>query len=237
MSHALDKERGWEESRVERLAMLIGGRAQSGRRGRKMDLGAGRGKFTHWWWQEKSEKEGHCWERRGAALWAHPGWHPSHLDPELQFLFFFLTDAVKPAIYKVSEEPAPLAEAPSSRASLTNSTVSSYLWKISHPMLTKHWFEPSFQTVVIPNPGLVSLSLQVQCVATLQVGSMQASDPSECGQCLSLAWMPTRPHHHLAAGYYNGKKTKQNIGNYCSLNFYICLFFGCFPFGSVFNIM
>lgn len=46
--------------------------------------------------------------------------------------------------------------------------------------------------------------LQVQCVATLQVGSMQATDPSECGQCLSLAWMPTRPHHHLAAGYYNG---------------------------------
>ena len=46
---------------------------------------------------------------------------------------------------------------------------------------------------------------KVQCLATLQVGSVQASDPSECGQCLSLAWMPTRPHHHLAAGYYNGK--------------------------------
>ena len=53
-----------------------------------------------------------------------PGWDPSRLDLELQFLPFFLTDAVKPAIYKVSEEPAPLAEAPSSRASLTNSTVS-----------------------------------------------------------------------------------------------------------------
>jgi len=46
------------------------------------------------------------------------------VDLELQFFPFFLTDAVKPAIYKVSEEPAPLAEAPSSRASLTNSTVS-----------------------------------------------------------------------------------------------------------------
>lgn len=34
------------------------------------------------------------------------------------------TDAMKPAIYKVSEGPATLAKAPSSRASLSNSTVS-----------------------------------------------------------------------------------------------------------------
>uniref|UniRef100_A0A8C5KC77 General transcription factor 3C polypeptide 2 n=1 Tax=Jaculus jaculus TaxID=51337 RepID=A0A8C5KC77_JACJA len=52
---------------------------------------------------------------------------------------------------------------------------------------------------------------QVQCLATLQVGSVQASDPSECGQCLSLAWMPTRPHHHLAAGYYNGMVVFWNL--------------------------
>ncbi|KAM5292270.1 general transcription factor 3C polypeptide 2 isoform 4-T4 [Ctenodactylus gundi] len=52
---------------------------------------------------------------------------------------------------------------------------------------------------------------KVQCVATLQVGSVQASDPSECGQCLSLAWMPTRPHQHLAAGYYNGMVVFWNL--------------------------
>ncbi|KAM9201264.1 general transcription factor 3C polypeptide 2 isoform 1-T1 [Dugong dugon] len=52
---------------------------------------------------------------------------------------------------------------------------------------------------------------KVECVATLQVGSVQASDPSECGQCLSLAWMPTRPHHHLAAGYYNGMVVFWNL--------------------------
>ncbi|XP_003586709.2 general transcription factor 3C polypeptide 2 isoform X1 [Bos indicus] len=52
---------------------------------------------------------------------------------------------------------------------------------------------------------------KVHCVATLQVGSMQASEPSECGQCLSLAWMPTRPHHHLAAGYYNGMVVLWNL--------------------------
>uniref|UniRef100_A0A8D2K7I8 General transcription factor 3C polypeptide 2 n=1 Tax=Theropithecus gelada TaxID=9565 RepID=A0A8D2K7I8_THEGE len=52
---------------------------------------------------------------------------------------------------------------------------------------------------------------KVQCVATLQVGSMQATDPSECGQCLSLAWMPTRPHQHLAAGYYNGMVVFWNL--------------------------
>ncbi|XP_006162215.1 general transcription factor 3C polypeptide 2 isoform X3 [Tupaia chinensis] len=52
---------------------------------------------------------------------------------------------------------------------------------------------------------------KVQTVATLQVGSVQAADPSECGQCLSLAWMPTRPHHHLAAGYYNGMVVVWNL--------------------------
>ncbi|XP_007532631.2 general transcription factor 3C polypeptide 2 [Erinaceus europaeus] len=52
---------------------------------------------------------------------------------------------------------------------------------------------------------------KVQCLATLQVGSMQAPDPSECGQCLTLAWMPTRPHHHLAAGYYNGMVVLWNL--------------------------
>lgn len=59
---------------------------------------------------------------------------------------------------------------------------------------------------------------------------MQASDPSECGQCLSLAWMPTRPHHHLAAGYYNGKKPKQHKG-LLLFKLHICLYFWWwFPF-------
>lgn len=43
-------------------------------------------------------------------------------------------------------------------------------------------------------------------MATLQVGSIQAGNSSECGQCFSLAWMPTKPHEHLAAGFYDGKK-------------------------------
>lgn len=61
-------------------------------------------------------------------------------------------------------------------------------------------------------PDAVKPSIyKVQTVATLQVGSMQMSDPSECGQCLSLAWMPTRPHYHLAAGYYNGMVVFWNL--------------------------
>lgn len=54
------------------------------------------------------------------------------------------------------------------------------------------------------DPGL-SLGPQVQCIATLQVGSVQAGNASECGQCFSLSWMPSKPHHHLAAGFYDGE--------------------------------
>ncbi|XP_054828787.1 general transcription factor 3C polypeptide 2, partial [Eublepharis macularius] len=54
---------------------------------------------------------------------------------------------------------------------------------------------------------------KVQCVATLQVGSIQAGSPSECGQCFSLAWMPTKPHHHLAAGFYDGTVALWNLSN------------------------
>ncbi|XP_048371687.1 general transcription factor 3C polypeptide 2 isoform X1 [Sphaerodactylus townsendi] len=52
---------------------------------------------------------------------------------------------------------------------------------------------------------------KVQCVATLQVGSIQAPSPSECGQCFSLAWMPTKPHHQLAAGFYDGTVALWNL--------------------------
>ena len=45
----------------------------------------------------------------------------------------------------------------------------------------------------------------MQCIATLQVGSIQAGNASECGQCFSLSWMPSKPHHHLAAGFYDGE--------------------------------
>ncbi|KAM6221615.1 LOW QUALITY PROTEIN: general transcription factor 3C polypeptide 2 [Rhynchocyon petersi] len=62
-----------------------------------------------------------------------------------------------------------------------------------------------------PPDAMKSAIYKVECVATLQVGSVQAPEPSECGQCLSLAWMPTRPHHHLAAGYYNGMVVFWNL--------------------------
>ncbi|XP_019392829.1 PREDICTED: general transcription factor 3C polypeptide 2 isoform X2 [Crocodylus porosus] len=52
---------------------------------------------------------------------------------------------------------------------------------------------------------------QVQCIATLQVGSIQAGSSSECGQCFSLSWMPTRPHHRLAAGFYDGTVAIWNL--------------------------
>ncbi|XP_062979732.1 general transcription factor 3C polypeptide 2 [Elgaria multicarinata webbii] len=54
---------------------------------------------------------------------------------------------------------------------------------------------------------------KVQCVATLQVGSVQAGSPSECGQCFSVAWMPTKPHQHLAAGFYDGTVALWNLAS------------------------
>ncbi|XP_067406634.1 general transcription factor 3C polypeptide 2 [Emydura macquarii macquarii] len=52
---------------------------------------------------------------------------------------------------------------------------------------------------------------KVQCIATLQVGSIQAGNSSECGQCFSLSWMPSKPHHHLAAGFYDGTVAIWNL--------------------------
>ncbi|NXK89185.1 TF3C2 factor, partial [Formicarius rufipectus] len=60
------------------------------------------------------------------------------------------------------------------------------------------------------DPGL-SLGPQVQYIATLHVGSIQAGNASECGQCFSLAWMPSKPHHHLAAGFYDGTVAIWNL--------------------------
>uniref|UniRef100_A0A8B9QLB9 General transcription factor 3C polypeptide 2 n=1 Tax=Apteryx owenii TaxID=8824 RepID=A0A8B9QLB9_APTOW len=54
-------------------------------------------------------------------------------------------------------------------------------------------------------------SCAVQCIATLQVGSIQAGNASECGQCFSLSWMPAKPHHHLAAGFYDGTVAIWNL--------------------------
>ncbi|XP_074847689.1 general transcription factor 3C polypeptide 2 isoform X2 [Carettochelys insculpta] len=52
---------------------------------------------------------------------------------------------------------------------------------------------------------------KVQCVATLQVGSIQAGNASECGQCFSLSWMPSKPHQYLAAGFYDGTVAIWNL--------------------------
>ncbi|XP_074982345.1 general transcription factor 3C polypeptide 2 isoform X1 [Caretta caretta] len=56
---------------------------------------------------------------------------------------------------------------------------------------------------------------KVQCIATLQVGSIQAGNSSECGQCFSLSWMPSKPHQHLAAGFYDGQAQAEQQGNPC----------------------
>ncbi|OXB55584.1 hypothetical protein ASZ78_005133 [Callipepla squamata] len=60
-------------------------------------------------------------------------------------------------------------------------------------------------------PYLCPFSLQVQHTTMLQVGSIQAGNAAECGQCFSLSWMPSRPHQHLAAGFYDGTVAIWNL--------------------------
>ncbi|XP_017694324.1 PREDICTED: general transcription factor 3C polypeptide 2 [Lepidothrix coronata] len=66
-------------------------------------------------------------------------------------------------------------------------------------------------TQVKDGPLHKHLICKVQCIATLQVGSIQAGNTSECGQCFSLSWMPSKPHHHLAAGFYDGTVAIWNL--------------------------
>ncbi|POI22313.1 hypothetical protein CIB84_013941, partial [Bambusicola thoracicus] len=54
-------------------------------------------------------------------------------------------------------------------------------------------------------------SSKVRHTTTLQVGSIQAGSATECGQCFSLSWMPSRPHQHLAAGFYDGTVAIWNL--------------------------
>ncbi|XP_026527395.1 general transcription factor 3C polypeptide 2 isoform X2 [Notechis scutatus] len=67
------------------------------------------------------------------------------------------------------------------------------------------------RTQVTGGPSPRHVICKVQYVATLQVGSIQAGNSSECGQCFSLAWMPTKPHEHLAAGFYDGTVALWNL--------------------------
>ncbi|NXX76021.1 TF3C2 factor, partial [Urocolius indicus] len=76
----------------------------------------------------------------------------------------------------------------------------------------------------LPHPGALQCCRRTQVkgrksraagqghrIATLQVGSIQAGNTSECGQCFSLSWMPSKPHHHLAAGFYDGTVAIWNL--------------------------
>ncbi|XP_073528986.1 general transcription factor 3C polypeptide 2 [Phyllobates terribilis] len=45
---------------------------------------------------------------------------------------------------------------------------------------------------------------KVDCVVRLHVGSVKACSPGDNGQCFTVAWLPTKPHQYLAAGFYDG---------------------------------
>ncbi|XP_053317295.1 general transcription factor 3C polypeptide 2 [Spea bombifrons] len=45
---------------------------------------------------------------------------------------------------------------------------------------------------------------KVDGVVRLQVGSIKSCAQGENGQSFSVAWLPAKPHHYLAAGFYDG---------------------------------
>ncbi|XP_075197516.1 general transcription factor 3C polypeptide 2 isoform X4 [Anomaloglossus baeobatrachus] len=45
---------------------------------------------------------------------------------------------------------------------------------------------------------------KVDCIVRLHVGSIKACNPGDNGQCFTVAWLPTKPHQYLAAGFYDG---------------------------------
>ncbi|KAI1897559.1 hypothetical protein AGOR_G00084510 [Albula goreensis] len=55
------------------------------------------------------------------------------------------------------------------------------------------------------------LICQVQSVAVLKVGSIQAGDSLQTGQCFCLDWLPVKPHNILAAGFYDGSVAFWNL--------------------------
>ncbi|NXH14326.1 TF3C2 factor, partial [Bucco capensis] len=81
------------------------------------------------------------------------------------------------------------------------------LYPLPHPGALQH----SKATQVKDGSFHKDFIYKVQAIATLQVGSVQAGNASECGQCFSLSWMPSKPHHHLAAGFYDGTVAIWNL--------------------------
>ncbi|NXH66911.1 TF3C2 factor, partial [Hydrobates tethys] len=81
------------------------------------------------------------------------------------------------------------------------------LYSLPHPGALHR----SKRTQVKDGPFHKHVICKVQCIATLQVGSIQAGNASECGQCFSLSWMPSKPHHHVAGGFYDGTVAIWNL--------------------------
>ncbi|XP_059501461.1 general transcription factor 3C polypeptide 2 isoform X2 [Stegostoma tigrinum] len=68
-------------------------------------------------------------------------------------------------------------------------------------------FPPTVISSSIPGPVIC----KVQCTVILEIGSVQFSGSSQCGQCFCLDWMPTGEHEYLAAGFYDGTVALWNL--------------------------
>ncbi|XP_043931276.1 general transcription factor 3C polypeptide 2 [Protopterus annectens] len=52
---------------------------------------------------------------------------------------------------------------------------------------------------------------KVRCTVLLEVGSVRATSVAPCGQCFCIAWLPSKNHQYLAAGFYDGTVAIWNL--------------------------
>ncbi|XP_030628070.1 general transcription factor 3C polypeptide 2 [Chanos chanos] len=80
----------------------------------------------------------------------------------------------------------------------SNGTIS--IFSLPHPEALRAHRTGRSRGEMSPEPPIC----QVKCVVKLKLGSLQAEQDSQSGQCFALDWLPVKPHNILAAGFYDG---------------------------------
>ncbi|GCB72827.1 hypothetical protein scyTo_0002209 [Scyliorhinus torazame] len=81
------------------------------------------------------------------------------------------------------------------------------VYSLPHPESLKMYKMKYSKASSIQGPHIC----KVQYTVILEIGSVQFSGSSQCGQCFCLDWMPSGEHDYLAAGFYDGTVALWNL--------------------------